>query len=46
VESCTYVPVKDSRHFDTNLGGAVQIRFKPVSPEIVKIISCGYFSAQ
>ena len=46
VESCTYVPVKDSRHFDTNLGGAVQIRFKPASPGIAKIISCGYFSAQ
>jgi len=45
VESSTFVPVKDSRHFDTNLGGAVQIRFKPASPEIIKIISCGYFSA-
>ena len=45
MEGNTFVPAEDSRHFDTNLGGAVQIRFKPVAPGKVKIISCGYFSA-
>ena len=40
------VASNDSRHFDTNLGGAVQIRFRPTSSGANEIVSCGYFSMQ
>jgi len=40
------VASNDSRHFDTNLGGAVQIKFRPTGLGMDKIVRCGYFSTQ
>jgi len=40
------VASNNSKHFDTNLGGAVQIRFRATSSGANEIISCGYFSTQ